>query len=276
MQLPGGLWHNDERRRRFDFKPLTGNMELALAEIAGSNNSLPSKVTAALSAALGRVGGDVPTLSRVEALCVADRQFLMRCLAVFLGMEEIWLTARCSRCGKCFDFFIKQSELPVKEAGEGFPFVSVKTSAGLCRMRVPNGADQIAIAAIEDSEVALQTLVYRCIVDFPDASDSEGKPEENLAKKFNADDFRRVEIAIEEVAAEVATKVQAACPECEQANLIEIDPYMCLQQGRTNLFSEIHILASTYHWSETDILSMHKSRRQRYLKLIDRSRGMVQ
>jgi len=275
MQLPGGLWHNDERRRRFDFKPLTGEIELALAEIASSDDSLPLKVTAAVLATLGQVGGDVPTPSRVEALCVADRQFLMRCLAVFLGMEEIWLTARCARCGKCFDFFIKQSELPVKEAGEGFPFASVKTSAGLCRMRVPNGADQVAIAAIEDFEVALQTLVHRCIVDFPDASDGEGKPE-NLAKKFSADDFRRVEIAIEEVAAEVATMVQAACPECEQANLVEIDPYMCLQQGLTNLFSEIHILASTYHWGETEILSMHKSRRQRYLKLIDRSRGMVQ
>jgi len=275
MRLPGGLWHNDERRRWFDFKPLTGEMELALVEIASSDDSLPSKVTAALSAALGRVGGDVPTLSRVETLCVADRQFLMRCLAVFLGMEEIWLTARCARCGKCFDFFIKQSELPVKEAGEGFPFASVKTSAGLCRMRVPNGADQVAIAAIEDYEVAMQTLVQRCIAGFPDASDGEGKPE-NLAKKFSADDFRRVEIAIEKVAAEVTTIIQAACPECEQANLIEIDPYMCLQQGRTNLFSEIHILASTYHWSETEILSMPKSRRQRYLKLIDRSRGMVQ
>ncbi len=275
MQLPGGLWHNDERRRRFDFKPLTGNVELALAEISSSDDSLPSKVTAAISATLDQVGGNVPTLSRVEALCVADRQFLMRRLAVFLGMEEIWLTARCARCGKCFDFFIKQSELPVKEAGEGFPFASVETSAGLCRMRVPNGVDQVAIAAIEDSEVALQTLVHRCIVGFPDASDGEGKPE-NLAKKFSADDFRRVEIAIEEVAAEVTTMVQAACPECEQANLVEIDPYMCLQQGRTNLFSEIHILASTYHWSETEILSMPKSRRQRYLKLIDRSRGMVQ
>jgi phage FluMu protein Com len=275
MQLPGGLWHNDERCRRFDFKPLTGNVELALAEIAGSDDSLPSKVTAALSAALCRVGGNVPTPSRVEVLCVADRQFLMRCLAVFLGMEEIWLTVRCARCGKCFDFFIKQSELPVKEAGEGFPFASVETSAGLCRIRIPNGADQVAIAAIEDFEVALQTLVYRCIMGFPDASDGEGKPE-NLAKKFSADDFRRVEVALEEVAAEVTTMVQATCPECKQANFVEVDPYMCLQQGQTNLFSEIHILASTYHWSETDILSMHKSRRQRYLKLIDRSRGMVQ
>ncbi|NOR05034.1 MAG: hypothetical protein GQ575_01845 [Deltaproteobacteria bacterium] len=275
MQLPGGLWHNDERQRQFDFRPLTGNVELALAEIAGSDGSLPSQVTAALSATLGQVGGDVPTLSRVEALCVADRQFLMRCLAIFLGMEDIWLTARCARCGKCFDFFIKQSELPVKQAGESFPFASVETSAGLCRMRVPNGADQVAIAAIEDSEVALQTLVHLCIVGFPDASDGEGKPE-NLAKKFNADDLRRVEAALEEVAAEVTTMIQAVCPECEQANLVEINPYMCLQQGQTSLFSEIHILASTYHWSETEILSMPKNRRQCYLKLIDRSRGMVQ
>ena len=275
MLLPGGLWHNGKRKRQFDFKPLTGEVELALAEIAGSDGSLPSKVTTALSAAMGHVGGDVPTLSRMEALCVADRQFLMRCLAVFLGMEDIWLTARCAHCGESFDFFIKQSELPVKQAGESFPFASVKTSAGLCRMRVPNGADQVAIAAIKDSDVALQTLVHRCIVGFPDTSDCEGKLE-NLAKKFSADDFQQIEAALEDVAAEVTTMVQAACPECEHANFVEIDPYICLQQGRTSLFPEIHILASMYHWSETEILSMPKSRRQRYLKLIDRSRGMVQ
>lgn len=274
MQLPGGLWHNGERRRQFAFKRLTGEVELALAEIASSDGSLPAQVTATLSATLGQVGGDVPTPSRIEALCVADRQFLMRCLAVSLDMENIWLTARCTRCGDPFDFFIKQSELPVKEGGEGFPFASVETSLGLCRMRVPNGADQVAIAAIEDSELALQTLVHRCIVAFPDTPDGEGKPE-NLGEKLTEDDFRRVEAALEEVAAEVTTTVQADCPECRQANLIEIDPYMCLQHGQTNLFSEIHILASAYHWSEAEILCLAKNRRQRYLKLVDRSRGMA-
>ena len=258
MQLPGGLWKDDERHRQLEFKPLTGDVELALAEIAGSDACLPAKVSATLSAALSRVGGDVPSFSCVEALSVADRQFLMRCLAVYLGMEDIWLTAGCVHCGKHFDFFVRQSELPVKEAGEGFPFAAVEISAGLCRMRVPNGADQVAIAFIEDSEEALQTLVRRCIVDLPHAAGGKGTPENHI-EKISTDDFRRIEMAVEEVAAGVTTMVQAACPECKQVNIVEIDPYMCLQRGRTNLFSEIHILASTYHWSETEILSMPKS-----------------
>lgn len=275
MQLPGGLWHNGERRRQFAFKRLTGEVELAFVEIASSKGSRPDQVTAALSATIEHVGGEMPTPSRVEALCVADRQFLMRRLAVFLGMENIWLTACCGRCGERFDFFIKQSELPVKEAGESFPFATVETSAGLCRMRVPNGADQVAIATIEDSAFALQTLVHRCIVAFPDTY-SEAGGRESLARDFTTDDFRRVEGALDEVAAEVATTVQASCPECERANVIEIDPYMCLQHGQTDLFSEIHILASTYHWSEAEILTLDRSRRQRYLKFIDSARGLIQ
>ncbi len=274
MQLPGGLWHNNQRNRRFSFRPLTGEMELVLAEIAGSDASLPAKVTSALSATLDRVGGEVPTGSLVETLCVADRQFMMRILSVYLGAEEVWLTARCKHCGEQFDFMVNQSELPVKEAGEGFPFAPVETSVGFYRLRVPNGADQLAIATVDNSEAALQTLLERCIMDLPDTLEGL-EDSSDFIKKIRAEDLRKIETAVENVAPEVATMAQAACPECKGANIMEIDPYMCLKQGSAGIFTEIHTLASTYHWSETDILSMPKIRRQRYLKLIDRSRGMV-
>lgn len=274
MLLPGGVCHNDQRNRQFAFRPLTGEIELALAEIAGSDATLPAKVTAVLAAALDGVGGEVPTRSRVDSLCVADRQFMMRLLNVYLGAEKVWLTARCRRCGEHFDFVVNQSELPVKEAGEGFPFASVETSMGYCRLRVPNGSDQVAIAAMEDSEAALQTLLERCIVDLPDAPDGV-KNSSDFTKKISAEDLRKIETEVENVAPEVAAMAQAACPECEQVNIVEIDPYMCLQQGPAGIFADIHTLASTYHWSETDILSMPKTRRQRYLKLIDRARGMM-
>jgi hypothetical protein len=36
----------------------------------------------------------------------------------------------------------------------------------------------------------------------------------------------------------------------------------------------VHVLASTYHWSERQILGLPRSRRRLYLDLIDRSRGV--
>ena len=274
MQLPGGLRQNSTLHRDFAFRPVTGEIELAIAEIGGSDYPLPEKVTAVLATALHHVGNQEPSCAIVQSLAVADRQFLMRRLSVCLGMGEIWLTAACVECGKHFDFFINQSKLPVKEAGKGFPFVNTQISAGRCRLRVPNGGDQVAIAAAENCEDTMQLLARRCMVHLPDNHTDREEPGDD-GITISPDDVLLIEIAIEEVAPEVSTRVQAACPECNRENIVDVDPYMCLGQDRTQLFSEIHTLASTYHWSEAEILSLPKSRRQRYLKLIDRSRGMV-
>ncbi len=274
MRLPGGLRQNSTMHRAFEFRPVTGEMELTISEIACSDRTLPEKVTAVLAKTLHHVGNQEPTWPTVQALAVADRQFLMRSLSVCLGMEKIWLTAACIECGRHFDFFINQSKLPVKEAGKGFPFAATQISAGRCRLRVPNGADQEAIAAAEHCEDAVQLLARRCMVHLPDNhTDRESPGEDGIT--ISPDDVLLIESAIEQVAPEVGTRVQAACPECNRENIVDVDPYMCLGQGRTQLFSEIHTLASAYHWSETEILSLPKNRRQRYLKLIDRSRGMV-
>jgi hypothetical protein len=41
-----------------------------------------------------------------------------------------------------------------------------------------------------------------------------------------------------------------------------------MAQGADALFREVHALASHYHWSETDILTMTRRQRRRYLSLI--------
>ena len=70
--------------------------------------------------------------------------------------------------------------------------------------------------------------------------------------------------------------VATPCPECGADNRVSIDPYFCLGRVSQDLFGDIHRLASHYHWSEAEILAMPRWRRQRYLALIDRSRGMTQ
>lgn len=251
MLLPGGIVRDGERRRGFAFRPVDGVLEAALAEAAAAP-STPRAVTLVLAAALAELGGEPASEETVRNLPVGDRQFLARQLSVHLGHDPVWLTAVCRACGESFDFEVRQADLPVKEAGESFPFAQ----AGSLRLRVPTGADQEAIAGLSD-EKAMQVLFERC----------------RIAGKGSA---AAAEAAIEDASPEVALAALAGCPACGAGNEVAVDPYLGLPARGEDLFAEVHRLASAYHWSEAEILSLPRARRQLYLKLIDRSRGMVQ
>jgi hypothetical protein len=271
MNLPGGLWQDGRVQREFGFRPMSGAVELALAEATLEAASMPECVTRALTAALQHLHDREATPALIDALSVGDRQFLVQQLAGLLEMDTVWMTAACARCGEQFDFAVRFSELPVKEAGEGYPFVQVSTSRGNARWRVPTGADQKAVAAVSAELDAVRLLVARCLVEIsgPDAG-----PTAEWVADLSSEDVREVEAAIEAVAPEVTTAVQAVCIACGQVNQVAVDPYLCLQRSQVGISVDIHTIASTYHWSEAEILALPKRRRQRYLQLIDRARGM--
>lgn len=265
MLLPGGVVRDGDRRREFSFKPLNGELELAIVESRRAFDSWPARVTAVLSAALAEVGGSEATPEVVASMCVADRQFLVRQLAAWLGRDDVWLSARCASCGEPFDFQLRQTELPIKPAGESYPFASVEAGGERRRLRVPNGADQEAVASIAGQAEAIAELVRRCLID--------GDPE--AAASWSAEEIDRVERALEAVSPEVGVAAAVECPECGHGDRIAIDPYLALQREREDLFAEVHALASAYHWSEAEILAMPSHRRRTYVDLLDQARGMV-
>lgn len=245
---------------------------MALARSGDEVSTLPQRVTAALTCALDHLGGEPATPERVGSLAVGDRRFLMRQLAPHLGIPGTWLTAVCAACGTPLDTLIEHAELPAKSAGEGFPYTTATTSVGELHLRAPAGTDQEAIAGIEDEELALRALLSRCLVDT-----LEGK-EEHLASApaiddLTAEDLGRIDAALEEVSPEVASAVIAACPDCGEATEVAADPYICLAAGADAVLEDVHALASSYHWSEGEILALSRERRQRYLRLLDRDRG---
>lgn len=265
MELPGGIRQNGSGLRRdFAFKPVTGEVEMAVAESGEGAMSLSAWVTSALTASLQHIGGLSVEWTLVHRLSVGDRQFLMRRLADIWGLDAVWLTSPCGRCKELFDIFIRQSELPTKPAGPGFPFASVQLDGRDFRLRTPNGEDQEAVAGIQDGNEAARSLSRRLFVDA--ASD---QPE-----LLSDEALSRIEYAVEAVAPEVATLAQADCPQCGQGNQVEVDPYLCLSMIDETLLSEIHDLAAVYHWSESEILALPRKRRRKYLQLVDGLRGV--
>ncbi len=266
MELLGGIYRDGRLQREFSFRLVTGAVEMAVGESRAE--SWPDRVTDALWAALDQLGGESPNRAQVHDMCVGDRQYMTRQLAAHLGRDRIWLTRTCTGCGESYDFDIEQSRLPYKPAGSGYPFAEVEVSQGRCRLRMPTGADQVALAGLPPLADPRRALARRLVV--------ESDPEDWDVDALGADDLAAIETAVEEVAPEVSTRARLSCPHCGQAGIGEIDPYVCLTGGLGDLYGEIHALASHYHWSEAEILGLPVDRRHTYLHLIDRARGMSQ
>jgi hypothetical protein len=272
IRLPGGLWYNGELHREFAFKPITGLVEMAITEACQKARNLPEAATIALAASLANIGNFDANLPMVDGLSIGDRQFIAQQLSVELGLGEIWMTSACAACGEQFDFMIRFSELPVTEAGSGYPFAQVNTSIGSMWWRVPTGADQKALSAVDEDDNLIRVLVERCLVNDHYGENKEASP--NKLGSLSDDDLRMVETALESIAPRVTTEVRVTCIECGKIGKIHIDPYWFLNRNSEDIIDQIHRIALNYHWSETEILALPKKRRRRYLKLIDRALGM--
>lgn len=266
MLIPGGLVRDSARRRRAAWRPLDGRLELAVAEQGASGESLPVRVSAAIAAALEHIDGEPVSIALAGELCVADRQFLMHRLAELFGMGHTWQTVICARCAERFDFDVRLGDLPVREAGAGFPFAEIETSIGVVRARVPTGADQAAVLEETGGEDAELALCARCVV----------APASLSLDALTGEDIARIEDALEDVSPAVVTAVQAACPACGNAQEAKLDPYLVLRKPPAeSVLEDVHVLAASYHWSERDILALPRERRRFYLARVDRARGMA-
>ncbi|MDX8391054.1 MAG: hypothetical protein R8K53_00545 [Mariprofundaceae bacterium] len=264
--LPGGLASEHGLHRNFTFSPLTGEVELILAECANSEH-MPDAVTQCLSAALDDIGGQQADANRVAALSVGDRQHLMRHLQILLHGDAVWYSATCTQCHADFDFQLELSQLPVKTAGQGYPFAEVATSAGLCRFRIPTGRDQSALSGFADEEQACVELLHRCLL----CVDGE-KAAEGIV--FSTDDREAIESALEEIAPDIGCEISVCCLACKTENRVALNPYACIGKSGQQIIPEVHKLAWYYHWGEAEILAMPSQRRQHYLNMIDAARGI--
>lgn len=266
MQLPGGLFMDGELRRDFSFRPINGELELKLRETAAADLSHPQKVSIILQQALAGLGQQDATPDRVWQLSVGDRQFLLRQLGIAIEDSPLWLSSRCVDCGELFEINIRQSELPVKECGSGYPETQVTLSVGPVSVRVPDGNIQEQVARETDDRIAMQLLLAATVTTLPGQAVN--------VEKLSAQDITQIEATMEALSPEVSMVAVTDCPHCERRNQIRLSPYYCMQQPSEELYTEIHNLAMSYHWSEASILAMPRERRKSYLRLLDKSRGM--
>jgi hypothetical protein len=191
-------------------------------------------------------------------------------LAAMLDGEQMWLKADCGHCEALFDVDVRRCDLPVKQAGPGFPQVTLGVQEGMIDVRVPTGADQELIGEKSEAE-AMQQLLQRCI-----RSVNGEPPGKEFIDNLSGPDIEAIDKALDEASPAVCNQLLVTCPECGREQQAELDHYDLAGLNEHYFYDEVHTLASHYHWSEAVILDLPQARRRRYLGMINRSAGMTE
>lgn len=199
---------------------------------------------------------DVP-VGRRDAALLALREQLFG--SAFAGVTS------CPACGVEIELAFHADE--VRRGGADEPAsVRVVERGYEVEARLPSTADLSFIEAMEDVAAARAQLFERCIV----RSTLDGESIEASALP---------EAVVEVVAARMASldpqadvQIETECPSCAHAwrEPFDIVTFLFTELAAIarGLLGDVHELASSYGWSERDILALSPARRNAYLEML--------
>ncbi|KMS75317.1 hypothetical protein ACM01_10005 [Streptomyces viridochromogenes] len=207
---------------------------------------------------------DVDTAT-LPVLPVGEREADLFALRRALFGERMQVRLACSACGEDMEFDLDAGEFARSLAGQGTPgdsVVRVRQDGWDVEFRLPGVADLTAAARAADPRTA---LLARCLV----SAVRDGTP-------VGAGDLpvpvqRRIAEAVEAADPGADVMLTIACPECGDATRAELDiaSYLWteLDAWARDLLLDVHLLATSYGWSEPEILALSPLRRRYYLEL---------
>lgn len=246
-------------------------LELALRQPAGAEDIL------LLEAQSNDAGLALALVSRLtqlvdntavhwEDLSVSDLEFLLLTLRQLVFGDWIRTDAICPTqgCGKRIDISFRISEYLSHHAPRRSPAIVPSETPGWFQLsntavtfRLPTVGDQLAITLHTHPEQALR---QRCL-----------RPSD-ISTKLR----RRVETAMEALAPNLSDDLQGQCSECGSTVTLFFDvTQFTLQELRrqaASVYEEIHLIASSYQWTEAAILELPHHRRQQYAEQVRQAR----
>ena len=217
-------------------------------------------VFAALSGADERAGADAGAIldrmaldedgavsgHALEELSVGDRDRALAALYGAIYGNGIVADAVCSACTARYEIRFDLAQLAASRCPDGSAGGDPPTIVlGNSKVRLPRWKD---IAGSPDSLLARLTL------------SGAVPPAEPAAR------------AIEAADPSLELDLAGACPECGSAQAVPFSMTAflesALRRDRAFLMREVHLLASAYHWSHAEILSLTRTERQGFARLL--------
>ncbi|MFJ7071444.1 hypothetical protein [Streptomyces sp. NPDC098781] len=198
----------------------------------------------------------------LPVLPVGEREADLFALRRALFGERMQVRLACSACAADMEFDLDAGEFARSLGGPGDCVVRVEQDGWDVEFRLPGVADLTAAARARDPRAA---LLARCLVRA--VRDGAAVPAEDLPVPVQ----RRIAEAVEAADPGADVTLNIACPECGEATRAELDiaSYLWteLDAWARDLLLDVHLLATSYGWSEPEILALSPLRRRYYLEL---------
>jgi hypothetical protein len=202
----------------------------------------------------------------LSALPIGERDRRLVELRRMLFGPRLSMVASCPACGARLESSSRIEDIwPRCETG----FAGVRTCVTdgyRMTLRPLSSDDLIALGSGAQRDSARGALLGRCLTD---VVDRDGKSVSAGALPAHVIAAAEAQMAAADPQADV--RLQLACPECEHRWRIAFDIGSFLWQEihawAQRTLREVHALARSYGWRESDVLALSATRRQVYLEL---------
>jgi hypothetical protein len=268
--LPGGWWENGVPVRDAELRALTAEDEIALSGL-GDGVPLATYASEVLGRSVVRIGARAADSGVLRDLAAGDREALLLQVRRLNFGDTLMCVVTCpsQACGKPMDLELRVRDLLLGPYEDWQPYYTVGSNGLRATFRVPTGADLEAVAptARTDPHAAARMLLKRIVVDAQDEGRRVGGSSPDLADLIAQ--------RLSDVDPQAELRLNLRCAECGVACSTVLNSAAHLRaelaQRMRRIYEEVHTLASTYHWSEAEILRMPEARRRVYLQFIERA-----
>jgi len=199
-------------------------------------------------------------------LSIGERDRRLLTLRQWTFGSQLASVANCSACGEGLEWTVDAADLHVEIPLERSTDLIAEVERYCVSFRLPNTIDLDCIRGCKDAVSARLLLLERCISSA--RLGSEEVSPDVLPVAVTNEVVRRMAEA--DPQGDIA--VELSCPSCGQhwQALFDIESFFWseISAWAKRILSEIHVLASAYGWSETQILGLSPTRRQVYLNLV--------
>jgi hypothetical protein len=203
---------------------------------------------------------------RAARLPIGRRDELLFELRTALFGAKLRSLTSCARCGELLEFDLDARSICERPAGEIDEALLIESDGYQLNFRLPTTNDLAALSRAADLRESRTMLLRRCIAN---ARVGEADlPFEQLPEHI----LNAVVEAMAKADPLADVQIGLVCNHCQHSwsAVFDIVSFLWteLDAWARQTLQEIHVLASAYGWSESQILELRPGKRQLYLKLI--------
>jgi T4 bacteriophage base plate protein len=208
----------------------------------------------------------------LSQLSIGQRDALLLRLRQQMLGDDMESFAQCPHCGESVEFTLKTTALRVMEPSiEPLASQTLTVADYNLTFTLPNSQDLAAVVHCETLQTAQSMLTQRCIQHM--SREGVAIAPESIPEEIWQDLEQQMTQQMAAIDPQAEILLDLSCPAC-QSNwqvLFDIVAFFWaeLNVQAQQIMQDVHTLARSYGWRESDILAMSPTRRQHYLGLVE-------